>query len=80
MERFTIVIQKQNYELIVGDCYSIHFFDVDISFHGLTVKIEDTYWKNEDGENMFYIWVPDHKEDYLVSDREIRYIKKVNGR
>lgn len=79
MERFTIVIQKQNYDLIVGDFYCIYFFDVDISFHGLTVKIVDTYWKNEDGENMFYIWVLDQKEDYLVSDREIRYIKRVNG-
>ncbi|MBM7602799.1 hypothetical protein JOC75_000769 [Metabacillus crassostreae] len=78
MKRFTIVIQGQNYELNVGDYYKIHYFDDDTSFQDLTVKIEDTYWKNEDGESMFYIWVPDQKEDYLISDREIKYIKKVN--
>ncbi|WP_261300485.1 hypothetical protein [Paenibacillus andongensis] len=73
MERFTILVQGKNYELIVGEYYIIDYFDDDISFQGLEAKVEDTFWK-DDGKTFFFIWVPEHNEDYLVSDVEIRSI------
>jgi hypothetical protein len=76
MGRFTIVVQGLNHELIVGENYIIHYFDDDISFHGLEAKIEDTYWQDEDGKTMFFIWVPEHNEDYLISDAEIKKIRE----
>ncbi|MGF7036192.1 hypothetical protein J2T17_007244 [Paenibacillus mucilaginosus] len=74
-KRFIINVRGISLEVIVDESYIIHFFDEGISFHGLEARIEDTYWK-DDGKTLFFIWVPEHNEDYLVSDEEIRSIRK----
>lgn len=74
--KFIINIQGSSFELVIGESYIIHYFDEDISFNGLEAKIEDTYWQDEVGRTMFYIWIPDQQEDYLVGDDEIKEISK----
>jgi hypothetical protein len=43
-DRFLIRVQGSSYELIIDESYVIHYFDEDISFHGLEAKIENTHW------------------------------------
>lgn len=73
--RLKINVRGSSLEVIVGESYIIHFLDEGISFHGLEARIEDMHWK-DDGKTFFFIWVPEHNEDYLVSDEEIRSIRK----
>lgn len=75
-KRFAINVQGLSYELAIGESYIIQYLDKDISFHGLEAKIEDIHWRDEEGKTMFFIWVPEHQEDYLVSDEEIQSIMR----
>ncbi|RED52903.1 hypothetical protein [Cohnella lupini] len=71
-----ISIQGLKYELTIGEGYVIHYFDEDISIHGLEAQIADTHWQDEGGNTFLFIWVPEHQEEYLISDDEIKSISK----
>jgi hypothetical protein len=74
---FDIKINGREVSLNVGKNYFINFIEAEeTSFHGLKSEIMDIYWKDESTDKTyFFIYVHDHKEDYLISDAELLSVK-----
>lgn len=67
-----VKVNNKNFYLIEGRKYRFRFNDPEISFDNTIAEVMNIHWIDEDnGENFFYIYVIEQREDYLISDNEL---------
>ncbi|OAB42097.1 DUF1871 family protein [Paenibacillus antarcticus] len=67
-----VKVNNKKIYLIEGRKYKFKFNDPEISFNNMIAEVMHIHWIDEDnGENLFYIYVREQKEDYLISVDEL---------